>query len=211
MQSSTGNLTASQIKGYAVSAGFTGRDADIATAIAMAESGGNPRAHNAKPPDNSYGLWQINMIGSMGPRRQKAYRLPSNESLYDPATNARVAYSIFKARGSFKDWSTYNNGSYLKFMGTAGTSNPDNQVPSEGGNQGGLNDTNQDSGIAGAISQSFYRFTETIRMSAILFAVMWVAIIFLVIGFIILNRGRVAKVATVVGPGKVLKMAKAVA
>ena len=48
--------------------GFSGNGYRIMAAIAMAESGSNAEAHNdnANTGDNSYGLWQINMLGSMG-------------------------------------------------------------------------------------------------------------------------------------------------
>jgi hypothetical protein len=49
---------------------FTPADAVVAVAIALAESGGNPAAHNPVPPDDSWGLWQINMRGHLGPVRR---------------------------------------------------------------------------------------------------------------------------------------------
>lgn len=100
--------------------------ADPATmsAIAMAESGGNPRAHNAVPPDNSYGLWQINMFGNMGPGRRAQYGISSNEQLYDPAVNARAAAKILAGQG-LGAWSTYTSGAYKKYMGgSSGNATP---------------------------------------------------------------------------------------
>lgn len=138
-------LTAEQIKGYASSAGFTGNDLNIAVAVAFAESGGDPQSHNPKPPDNSYGLWQINMLGSMGPDRRKRFKLSKNEDLYDPATNARVAYGIYKEQGgsTFKPWTTYTSGTYKKFMAEAGgaVSNTDSgstSQPASGTTDGGI-------------------------------------------------------------------------
>jgi hypothetical protein len=106
------------IAGIALNAGFTGQALVIAVAVALAESGANPRAHNtnAATGDNSYGLWQINMLGSMGPERRKQFNLKNNEELFDPSTNARVAYQMYKRRGGFGDWSTYNHGTYLPKM-----------------------------------------------------------------------------------------------
>ncbi len=112
-------LTPAQIKGYASAAGFAGSDLNIAVAVALAESGGNPSAHNPNPPDDSYGLWQINMLGSMGPDRRKRYNLKANTDLYDPATNARVAYGIFKSQGWQRGWTTYKSGKYKKYMDEA--------------------------------------------------------------------------------------------
>lgn len=108
-------LSDAQIAGYAKGAGFRGNEVAIATAIAIAESSGNTHAHNDTfvTGDNSYGLWQINMIGGLGPARRAHFKLNKNEELFDPATNARVAYALYKARGNWFDWSAYTNGKYL--------------------------------------------------------------------------------------------------
>lgn len=108
-------LSANQIRVLARNAGFTGNDADIAVAVALAESGGDPTSHNSTPPDDSYGLWQINMLGSLGPVRSKQYGLSSYSALYDPATNARVAHGIWQTSG-WSAWSTYTSGAYKKYM-----------------------------------------------------------------------------------------------
>jgi hypothetical protein len=110
------NLSKEQIAMYASSAGFTGDNVKIAVAVAMAESGGNPKAHNPVPPDNSYGLWQINMLGSMGPARRKQFNLKSNADLFDPAINAKAAFAISSGGTNWKPWSTYTNGAYKKYL-----------------------------------------------------------------------------------------------
>lgn len=107
-------LTAAQIYALARGAGFNPQEAEVMTAIALRESAGNPTAHNpdSTTGDNSYGLWQINMLGSMGPQRMKAYGLSRYEDLFDPATNARAAYLLYKSRQSaraknpYDPWST---------------------------------------------------------------------------------------------------------
>lgn len=109
-------MDAAQIAQYARGAGLTGDSVATAVAVALAESGGNPRAHNAVPPDNSYGLWQINMLGSMGPARRKQFGLQSNEDLYDPATNARAMAAISNGGKNWTPWTTYTRGSYLAFL-----------------------------------------------------------------------------------------------
>lgn len=81
----------------------------------MAESGGNPNAHNKVPPDDSYGLWQINMIGKLGPARRAAYGLKRNADLFDPETNARVMSEISKNGRDFTPWSTFTNGAYKRY------------------------------------------------------------------------------------------------
>ena len=109
-------LTANRIHQYASAAGFTGKDLDIAVAVALAESGGDTQAHNAKPPDDSYGLWQINMLGTLGPARRKQFGIATNDALYDPSTNAAAAYKIWKGSG-WNAWTTYTSGAYKKQEG----------------------------------------------------------------------------------------------
>jgi hypothetical protein len=103
-------------------AGFGPRGVDIAYAVAMAESSGNARSHNTNSStgDNSYGLFQINMIGSMGPARRKQYHLKSNNDLFDPLTNAKVAYAMSNKGRDWSPWSTYKNGAYKKYLGKSG-------------------------------------------------------------------------------------------
>jgi hypothetical protein len=112
-------LSPAQIAEYAHQAGFRGQDLTVAVAVAMAESAGNTRAHNAVPPDNSYGLWQINMIGSLGPARRDQFDLDSNRELFDPAENAKAAWAISGHGESFRPWTTYTSGAYKKFLDDA--------------------------------------------------------------------------------------------
>lgn len=109
-------LSDSEIAGYAKAAGFSGNSLVTAVAIALAESGGNTYAHNPKYPDDSYGLWQINMVGEVGSARRQKFGLRSNEDLYHPATNARVAYAISNQGQNFRPWATYTSGKYLGFL-----------------------------------------------------------------------------------------------
>ncbi len=99
------NLTLAQLQALAASVGFP--DPALAAAVAMAESGGNPNAigdtNIVQGP--SYGLFQIDVYF------QTQYR--ANPSvLFDPTTNAKAAYAIWKAAGGFTPWSTYNQGLY---------------------------------------------------------------------------------------------------
>lgn len=109
-------LTDAQIAGAAKKAGFTGNALVNAVAIALAESSGNANAHNQIPPDNSYGLWQINMLGSMGPARRKQFGLKSNEELFNPDVNAKAAYAISNGGKNFGAWSTYTAGNFLGYL-----------------------------------------------------------------------------------------------
>lgn len=109
-------LTQGQIKVIAASVGM--KNPDVMAAIAMAESGGRTGAHNATPPDDSYGLWQINMLGDMGPARRKSFGISKNTDLYNPLINAQAAKKIQGSQG-LAAWSTYTNGAYRRYMGKA--------------------------------------------------------------------------------------------
>jgi cell wall-associated NlpC family hydrolase len=105
-------LTATQIYQVCIQAGFPPDAAVTWTAIAMAESGGNSDAHNgnANTGDNSYGLFQINMLGDLGPARRAQYGIATNEELFDPVTNARAALRISNNGTNMQPWSvTHEN------------------------------------------------------------------------------------------------------
>lgn len=110
-------LNPAQLLQLAQGAGFKGQDVQTMAAIAMAESSGNPGAHNrnASTGDNSYGLAQINMLGSMGPARLKQFGLQKNEQLFDPQTNFKAAKQVRDSSG-FGAWSTYGSGKYKQFL-----------------------------------------------------------------------------------------------
>lgn len=88
-------LSPDELYQVARGAGFPAATAVKMVAIALKESGGDPNALNAKPPDESYGLWQINMLGPLGDARLRQFGLSSKSQLYDPAVNARIAYSLW--------------------------------------------------------------------------------------------------------------------
>ena len=117
-----GTLDAKQIVQVARAAGIPEKDVPLMTAIALAESGGKSGAHNTKYPDNSYGLWQINMLDEpgymLGEERRKRFGLKSNDELFNPITNAKAAYAILKQQG-FGAWSVYTNRSYEQFLPAA--------------------------------------------------------------------------------------------
>lgn len=114
---SSGNLSAAQIAQLAAAAGFSGNDIATATAVALAESGGNPAAYNpenaADAPEGlgSYGLWQIYL-------NDHPEYIDSN--LFDPPTNAAAAFAVYQEAGnSFSPWSTFKSGAYAKYLSTA--------------------------------------------------------------------------------------------
>lgn len=96
-------------------AGATPQEATTLTAIAGGESGYRTEAFNGKSPDLSYGLFQINMLGAMGPSRLKALGLSSNDQLFDPVNNAKAAVMILRGQG-LKAWSVYTNGTYKSYL-----------------------------------------------------------------------------------------------
>lgn len=130
-------LTDAQLAGYAKGAGFSGTGLVLAVAVALAETRGHPTAtaHNPTPPDNSYGPWQINMYGTLGPARRKQFGLSSNEDLFNVATNAKAAYAISSKGKNFAPWSTYLDGKYLAYMSRArkAAGNPDSSGDNAGG------------------------------------------------------------------------------
>jgi cell wall-associated NlpC family hydrolase len=86
--------------------GFRGEGLKTAYGIAMRESGGRPEAYNPdrSTGDDSYGLFQINMLGNMGPARRRAFGIQSNKQLLDPLINARAAYKLSKGGTDFGAW-----------------------------------------------------------------------------------------------------------
>lgn len=86
--------------------GFDGPGLKKAWAIAKRESNGRPLAHNGNKNtgDNSYGIFQINMIGNLGPARLEKFDLKSNTELFDPVTNAEITYQM--TNGGI-DWSAW--------------------------------------------------------------------------------------------------------
>ena len=104
-------LSIPQIYKLAIGAGFQPKDAFIMTMIALEESMGMTNIHShtgLKKGDASYGLWQINMLGDLGPDRRKKYNLKSNNDLFKPEINAKIAYDFAtnsgKRRPSFTPW-----------------------------------------------------------------------------------------------------------
>lgn len=116
-QTKTNPYAEGTLKYVIYEAGFRDDALEIAFGVAMAESSGNSKAHNDDEAtgDDSYGLFQINMLGAMGPERRKLYGLKKNDELFDPLTNAKVAFAISEDGTNWKPWSMYGNGGYQKF------------------------------------------------------------------------------------------------
>lgn len=101
-------LTDQELKDLLWSVGFEGATLKTAWAIAKTESNGRPLAFNgnSKTGDKSYGIFQINMLGYLGVDRLEKFDLESNTELFDPVTNAEIAYYM---TGGGKDWSSWSN------------------------------------------------------------------------------------------------------
>ena len=86
--------------------GFEGAGLKKAWSIAKRESNGRPLAYNGNrnTGDHSYGMFQINMIGNLGPDRLEKFDLKSNTELFNPVTNAEITY--YMTDGG-KDWSAW--------------------------------------------------------------------------------------------------------
>ena len=112
-------FTYNSLERLAIEGGFTPEQARIMAAIALAESSGIARALNDVGDDNSFGLWQINMIDvpnfKLGEERRAKLNLKTNDELYNPATNVRAAKMIFDEQG-FDAWTVYQEGKYKDFL-----------------------------------------------------------------------------------------------
>ncbi len=86
--------------------GFKGKSLKVAWAVTKKESGGRPIAHNKNTGtgDNSYGLFQINMIGDLGAARRDKFDITTNDQLFDPVTNAQVAFYMTKGGTDWGAW-----------------------------------------------------------------------------------------------------------
>jgi hypothetical protein len=93
--------------------GFKGKALRVAWAVAMKESRGHPTSHNntISTGDNSYGLFQINMIGGLGKDRlalfNEKFGMLKPSELFDPVTNVQVVY--YMTQGG-TDWSSWGLG-----------------------------------------------------------------------------------------------------
>jgi len=121
-------------------AGFPEDKVPLMVNIAKRESGLRPDAHNpnAATGDNSYGLFQINMIGNLGPARLKEYAgigVSSYEDLKDPWKNVQAAKKVFDSQG-LGAWTTYQ--AALKDPKPALTGGASSELPAISGLDAGI-------------------------------------------------------------------------
>ena len=100
------NLSDKDLKNLLYLVGFEGQNLREAWAIAKKESGGRPMALNLskRTGDSSYGLFQINMIGDLGPDRRDKFNLESNVELFNPVLNAEIAFHMSKGGEDWTAW-----------------------------------------------------------------------------------------------------------
>jgi hypothetical protein len=106
-----GQLTMEQRADLVLSVGITDPNrAALFVAISQRESSGNSQAHNgnASTGDNSWGLWQFNVIdGAMLPQYLTEWRA---RDLTDPWTNAKAMYFLSKGGTNLRPWATNPDG-----------------------------------------------------------------------------------------------------
>lgn len=149
-------LTHDQLEKLWIANGGNPIHADVAAAIAQAESGGCQYA-KAGPTDDrpvkqctyrktsqedSYGLWQIN---------RDAHPFYSADALYTLNGNARAAVAISDGGSNFRPWTTFVLGAYIQYLTGA-----------PGGPQPGSTETNPP---PGAIEPDVYGGYRDLRNS----------------------------------------------
>ena len=102
-------LSATELADLLSLIGFKGHSLQTAIEVVAKESRGNPLDHNLNPStgDNSYGLFQINMYGYLQKSRLEKFGLKNNDELYDPVTNAQIAYYMSDHGEDFSAWKVY--------------------------------------------------------------------------------------------------------
>ena len=99
-------LTDYQLKDLLSAVGFRGQGLIKAWAVAKKESNGRPLAFNgnSKTGDNSYGIFQINMLGMLKDGRQEKFGINFNSELLNPVINAQVAYHMSNGGKNWSAW-----------------------------------------------------------------------------------------------------------
>jgi hypothetical protein len=112
------SLTDIQLVELLKAVGFKGKGLKTAWAVAKAESNGRPFAFNGNvnTGDSSYGIFQINMIGNLGPDRKDKFNLDLNAELFSPVKNAQVVLHMTKGGTNWSSWSSYNKGAHYKWL-----------------------------------------------------------------------------------------------
>lgn len=112
------SLTNSELIELLKAVGFKGKGLKTAYAVAKAESNGRPFAFNGNKEtlDQSYGIFQINMISLLGEMRRDKFDLDHNAELFNPVINAEIAYFMTKGGIDWSSWTSYNKGAIDKWL-----------------------------------------------------------------------------------------------
>lgn len=103
-----GHYSKEDLRKLAESVGVSSSNSNVAAAVAMAESGGDPKAVNVNSSGSrDRGLWQIN---------DQYHSEVSDDCAFNPVCNAKAMYKISSGGTSWGQWATFNNGSYRSFL-----------------------------------------------------------------------------------------------
>jgi len=109
------SLSDKELKALLKAVGFEGQGLKMAWAVAKKESNGRPLAFNGNKNtgDHSFGIFQINMNGELMESRIEKFDLNSVSDLFNPVTNAEIAFYMTKGGKDWSSW-TYLNGERIK-------------------------------------------------------------------------------------------------
>lgn len=113
-------MTPDQVKALAKAIGhIPERDLATMTAIALAESGGDPAAQNKSNSNGTWdsGLWQVNDIWK-GQDNTSGNVATFRQQMLDATRNASMAGHIYRTQG-LTAWSVYKNGKYKDHLTAA--------------------------------------------------------------------------------------------
>lgn len=153
--------TYAQLKSLWIRNGGSAGSADIAAAVALAESGGVAGASNSNTDGSiDRGLWQINSVHG-------------SQSTFDPIANVKSAIAISNNGKNWNPWVTFKTGAYKKFMSPTTAANASGTpatttgitIPGIGGGisvsglvESGINQVLKMLGISGGLKDMFERF-----------------------------------------------------
>lgn len=118
-------LTMQQLYELAVTCGANQKIGITLADIAWRESRGVPTVHNTVAPDDSYGLWQINMLSvTIKEFVEQLYPEVARDPtrLFDPVINCKCAIALYRGQRSFLNtlWRIDSPGpprdAFLKFL-----------------------------------------------------------------------------------------------
>lgn len=167
-----------------VAAGGNPRSAPMAAAVALRESGGNPRARALTKREDSRGLWQINV---------RAHPEWALRDLFDPRLNARAAVRISRNGADWSPWTTAARARQDLLAGGArrGVVRPGGEIGSEGGLAGLAGDV---LGKATGIFKPLWQWGEALVafVAFIVDPLNWLRLVEVVLGFALILIGLAA-------------------